>query len=93
MHLTSSQVIIDATDDDRQTPVIAVRTLDVFLGIEILGREACFYPPSCRDAFRERLSFVSANLRKAEIAARNIPVFYHVRVNDQHFSGFILLLL
>jgi len=93
MHLSSGYVIIDATDDDCQTPIVTTRAFKMFLGVELFRRETYFYSPSRRDSFRKRLSFVSPNFREAEIAAWNVTGFDDVWIDNQHLCGFVLLLL
>ena len=89
MHLSASSVIIDAADDDAQTPVVAVRVFEMFLRIETLAREACFNSPCRCNPLCKGLGFVSPDLCKTEIASRNVIGFDYIWIDDQQFCGFL----
>ena len=89
MHLSASSVIIDATDDDRENPIITVRAFEMFLRIETLAREACFNSPCRCNPLCKGLGFVSPHLRKTEIASRNVIGFDYIWIDDQQFCGFV----
>ena len=89
MHLSASSVIIDAADDDAQTPVVAVRVFEMFLRIETLAREVCFNSPCRCNPLCKGLGFESPDLCKTEIASRNVIGFDYIWIDDQQFCRFV----